>query len=255
MVVARVGGELRDLTYVLRAPTRSRASTVSSPDGLAVLRHSTAHVLAQAVQNLFPGTRLGIGPPIENGFYYDFDVERPFTPEDLVALEKRMSEIIKEGQRFSRRASHGRRGTCRAGVRALQARAHRAQGWRVSEEESTEVGGRADDLRQPRPTTGRAGLGRPVPWTAPTHDPADPRQRREARAHRRGLLAGQREEPAAAADLRDGLARQGRAARLRASGSRRPRGATTASSATSSTSSPSRTSSAPASRSSTPRVA
>jgi threonyl-tRNA synthetase len=76
---------------------------VTSPDGLAVLRHSTAHVLAQAVQNLFPGTRLGIGPPIENGFYYDFDAERPFTPEDLVELEKRMQEIIKEGQRFSRR--------------------------------------------------------------------------------------------------------------------------------------------------------
>jgi threonyl-tRNA synthetase len=103
VVVARVGGELKDLAYVLRDGDDVEPVTASSPDGLAVLRHSTAHVLAQAVQNLFPGTRLGIGPPIENGFYYDFDVERPFTPDDLVALEKRMQEIIKQGQRFSRR--------------------------------------------------------------------------------------------------------------------------------------------------------
>jgi threonyl-tRNA synthetase len=68
-----------------------------------VIRHSAAHVLAQAVQDLFPGTRLGIGPPVENGFYYDFAPERPFTPEDLEALEKRMQEIVKAGQYFSRR--------------------------------------------------------------------------------------------------------------------------------------------------------
>ena len=70
----------------------------ASADGRAVIRHSTAHVLAQAVQELFPGTKLGIGPPIENGFYYDFDPERPFTPEDLQALEKKMTEIVRAGQ-------------------------------------------------------------------------------------------------------------------------------------------------------------
>jgi threonyl-tRNA synthetase len=75
----------------------------ASPEGRAVIRHSTAHVLAQAVQDLFPGTRLGIGPPVENGFYYDFDPEKPFTPEDLQALEKRMQQIVRAGQRFSRR--------------------------------------------------------------------------------------------------------------------------------------------------------
>src|SRR5690606_27380127 len=74
-----------------------------SPDGLAVLRHSTAHVLAQAVQDLFPEATLGIGPPIENGFYYDFDVPRPFQPEDPEKLERRMQEIVKAGQRFRRR--------------------------------------------------------------------------------------------------------------------------------------------------------
>jgi len=103
VVVARVGGELKDLAYVLRDGDTVEGVTADSPDGLAVLRHSTAHVLAQAVQNLFPGTQLGIGPPIDNGFYYDFAPERPFTPEDLVALEKRMQEIIKQGQQFSRR--------------------------------------------------------------------------------------------------------------------------------------------------------
>jgi threonyl-tRNA synthetase len=76
---------------------------MDSVDGLAVLRHSTAHVMAQAVQQLFPGTLLGIGPPIENGFYYDFLPSRPFTPEDLGAIEKKMADIIKAAQRFSRR--------------------------------------------------------------------------------------------------------------------------------------------------------
>ena len=75
----------------------------ASADGRAVIRHSAAHVLAQAVQELFPGTRLGIGPPVENGFYYDFDPERPFTPEDLTALEKKMQEIVRAGQNFARR--------------------------------------------------------------------------------------------------------------------------------------------------------
>ena len=132
VVVARVDGELRDLAYALRDGDAVEPVTIDSPDGLAVLRHSTAHVLAQAVQDALPrDAKLGIGPPIENGFYYDFDVERPFTPEDLAALEKRMQEIIKEGQRFSRRVVTRRRGARRARVRAVQARADRHQGRRV----------------------------------------------------------------------------------------------------------------------------
>src|SRR5690606_32784350 len=77
--------------------------TIDSPEGLEVLRHSAAHVLAQAVQEVNPAARLGIGPPITDGFYYDFDVETPFTPEDLRALEKVMTRIVKEGQAFRRR--------------------------------------------------------------------------------------------------------------------------------------------------------
>jgi threonyl-tRNA synthetase len=96
-------GELKDLAWTPDADARVEPVPAASAEGRAVIRHSTAHVLAQAVQALFPGTRLGIGPPIENGFYYDFDPERPFTPEDLQAIEKKMQEIVRAGQRFSRR--------------------------------------------------------------------------------------------------------------------------------------------------------
>lgn len=104
IIAARVNGLLADLASPVSAEDAVELISISSPEGLAILRHSTAHVLAQAVQDIFPTTKLGIGPPIKDGFYYDFDVERPFTPEDLAALEKRMVEIIKAGQRFVRRA-------------------------------------------------------------------------------------------------------------------------------------------------------
>jgi len=103
VVAARVGGELKDLAYELRDGDDVEPVSVDSPDGLAILRHSTAHVMAQAVQDLFPGARLGIGPPVENGFYYDYDVTTPFHPDDLKRIEKRMQEIVKEGQTFTRR--------------------------------------------------------------------------------------------------------------------------------------------------------
>jgi threonyl-tRNA synthetase len=103
VVVARINGELRDLATEVTDTDIVEAVLVDSPEGLAVLRHSAAHVLAQAVQDLFPEAKLGIGPPVKDGFYYDFDVETPFTPEDLVELEKRMTHILKSGQRFERR--------------------------------------------------------------------------------------------------------------------------------------------------------
>ena len=103
VVAARVGGELRDLAHVLSDGDVVEPVAIDSADGRSILRHSTAHVMAQAVQALHPDARLGIGPPIENGFYYDFDVEVPFTPDDLAALDKRMQQIVKEGQSFVRR--------------------------------------------------------------------------------------------------------------------------------------------------------
>jgi threonyl-tRNA synthetase len=96
-------GKLRDLAWAPSEETTVTPVRLDEPDGLGVLRHSTAHVLAQAVQDVFPEAKLGIGPPIENGFYYDFDVARPFLPEDLDRLEKRMQEIVKSGQVFRRR--------------------------------------------------------------------------------------------------------------------------------------------------------
>ncbi|NMB21865.1 MAG: threonine--tRNA ligase, partial [Corynebacterium sp.] len=103
VIAARIDGELADLARELSAGQVVEAVDIESPDGLDVLRHSTAHVMAQAVQELFPGAKLGIGPPITDGFYYDFDVETPFTPEDLDKIESRMKKIIKEGQKFDRR--------------------------------------------------------------------------------------------------------------------------------------------------------
>ena len=103
VVVRDPDGALRDLEWAPDADADVEPVSAGSPDGLAVLRHSAAHAMAQAVQDLFPGTLLGIGPPIEDGFYYDFLPERPFTPDDLSAIEKKMGEIIKSGQRFSRR--------------------------------------------------------------------------------------------------------------------------------------------------------
>ncbi len=103
-VVARDGtGALRDLSWKPEDGDVLEPVPMNSPDGLAVLRHSSAHVLAQAVQELFPEAKLGIGPPIANGYYYDFDVDTPFTPEDLERLEARMKKIVKESQTFTRR--------------------------------------------------------------------------------------------------------------------------------------------------------
>ena len=103
VVAARVNGQLRDLAAAVGEGDAVEPVRIDSPDGRSILRHSTAHVMAQAVQDLFPGTQLGIGPPIENGFYYDFAPANPFTPEDLARIEKRMLEIVKEGQTFRRR--------------------------------------------------------------------------------------------------------------------------------------------------------
>nr|WP_306271281.1 threonine--tRNA ligase [Ornithinimicrobium sp. HY1793] len=103
VVVARVGGELRDLAHSLTDGDVVEPVLISEPDGLDVLRHSCAHVLAQAVQEVNPDAKLGIGPPIRDGFYYDFDVAEPFQPEDLKKLEKVMQRIINTGQTFHRR--------------------------------------------------------------------------------------------------------------------------------------------------------
>ncbi|MDL9979740.1 threonine--tRNA ligase [Microbacterium sp. ASV49] len=99
----RVNGELKDLAATVGQADAVEPVSIESPEGLSILRHSTAHVLAQAVQRIKPQTDLGIGPPITDGFYYDFGTEQPFTPEDLKAIEKEMQRIVRDGQRFVRR--------------------------------------------------------------------------------------------------------------------------------------------------------
>ncbi len=103
VIAARVNGELRDLACPVTDGDVIEPVLIDDPDGRAILRHSTTHVMAQAVQDLFPDAKLGIGPPVENGYYYDFDVDRPFDPADLKAIEQRMRQIVKQGQWFSRR--------------------------------------------------------------------------------------------------------------------------------------------------------
>lgn len=103
VVALRVNGELKDLATAVSDGDAVEPVTIDSPDGLAILRHSTAHVLAQAVQRIHPQATLGIGPPVTDGFYYDFGVQQPFTPEDLKAIDKEMQRIVREGQRFVRR--------------------------------------------------------------------------------------------------------------------------------------------------------
>jgi threonyl-tRNA synthetase len=106
IVVCKINGVLKDLWTDLVDGDVVEGVSISTPEGLSVLRHSTAHVMAQAVQQVFADTKLGIGPPITDGFYYDFDPERPFNPEDLEKVESAMRKIVKEGQRFKRRVTN-----------------------------------------------------------------------------------------------------------------------------------------------------
>jgi threonyl-tRNA synthetase len=106
IVVCKINGVLRDLWTDLSDGDSIEGISIASPEGLAVLRHSTAHVMAQAVQQVFAQTRLGIGPPITDGFYYDFDPQEPFNPDDLEKIESAMRKIVKEGQRFKRRVTN-----------------------------------------------------------------------------------------------------------------------------------------------------
>jgi len=103
VVVCRINGVLKDLWTDLQEGDVVESVLINSPDGLFVLRHSTAHVMAQAVQEVFADTKLGIGPPIKDGFYYDFDPKTPFNPDDLIKIESVMRKIVKDGQRFRRR--------------------------------------------------------------------------------------------------------------------------------------------------------
>jgi threonyl-tRNA synthetase len=140
-------GRLVDLAFVPDGDVEVTPVRADEPDGLQVLRHSTAHVMAQAVQELFPEAKLGIGPPVENGFYYDFDVPEPFTPDDIKRIEKRMREIVKQGQRFSRRVVSDDAARDELAAEPYKLELIGLKGGATDEEESVEVpGGRAGEL-------------------------------------------------------------------------------------------------------------
>ena len=140
IVVCKINGVLRDLWTDLSDGDEVEGISISSPDGLAVLRHSTAHVMAQAVQQVFAQTRLGIGPPITDGFYYDFDPQSTFTPEDLEKVESAMRKIVKEGQRFKRRVTTEAEALVELAHEPYKCELIAIKG-RAGEEASVEVGG------------------------------------------------------------------------------------------------------------------
>ncbi|MDR0342767.1 MAG: threonine--tRNA ligase [Nocardiopsaceae bacterium] len=141
VIAARVNGELRDLATRLADGDEVAPVEIGSEDGRAILRHSSAHVMAQAVQELFPQAKLGIGPPVENGFYYDFDVPDPFGPDDLKAIEQRMRAIVKQGQRFSRRVVSDQDARAELAGEPYKLELIGLKGGGADAEESVEVGG------------------------------------------------------------------------------------------------------------------
>jgi threonyl-tRNA synthetase len=141
VIAARVNGQLRDLAHQLADGDEVEPVRLGSDDGLAILRHSTAHVLAQAVQGLFPAAKLGIGPPVENGFYYDFDVPSPFSTDDLKAIESRMRDIVRQGQLFSRRVVSEEQARAELAAEPYKLELIGLKGAAGSTEEAVEVGG------------------------------------------------------------------------------------------------------------------
>ncbi len=140
-VAARVNGSLRDLAYQPADGDVIEPVPAASDDGLMIMRHSAAHVLAQAVQDLHPDAKLGIGPPIENGFYYDFDVREPFGPADLKAIEQKMRQIVRQGQRFQRRVVSEEAARAELAGEPYKLELIGLKGGSADGEESVEVGG------------------------------------------------------------------------------------------------------------------
>ncbi len=141
IVAMRVNGELRDLATTVTDADTVEPVTIDSADGLNILRHSAAHVLAQAVQSINPEAKLGIGPPITDGFYYDFDPEEPFTPEDVKAIDKAMAAIVKKGQRFQRRVVTEDEARAELSDEPYKLELIGLKGGSHAEDESVEVGG------------------------------------------------------------------------------------------------------------------
>lgn len=203
-------GQLKDLSHVPDADATFMPVAANTELGRSVIRHSAAHVLAQAVQAEFPGTKLGIGPAINDGFYYDFDVAEPFTPEDLVTLEKRMKKIIKQGQKFVR----GVYASAEEAAEDLKDEPYKLElindkgNVDPNSDEATEVGaGELTHYDNVNPRTGDVEMARPVPRPPRAHDQVHPGVRAHALVG--GLLARGPEQRRPAAHLRHRLGIQG----------------------------------------------
>ena len=207
VIALRVNGELKDLATRVEATDAVEPVTIDSPDGLSILRHSTAHVLAQAVQRINPQANLGIGPPITDGFYYDFDVAHPFSTDDLKAIDKEMARIVREGQRFVRRVvtDEEARAELVDEPFKLELIGLKGGGKEAAEGASVEVGAGELTIYDNVNRDGETVWKDLCRGTARAEHPHG-RQRLGAHPRRRRVLAGEREEPAAAADLRHRLA-------------------------------------------------
>ena len=223
-LAAKVDGKLVDTSEVIDRDAAVAIVTDKDPEGLDVIRHSTAHLLAYAVKELFPDAQVTIGPVIEDGFYYDFSFKRPFTPEDLVAIEGKMAELAKKDEPVTRKLIPRDDAVAyfKSLGRALQGRDHRV-----------------DPVERAHFALHRGQVHRPLPRPArAVHRQAPRLQADEAR---RRVLARRLEERDAAADLRHGVGEERGPGRLPATDSRKPRSATIASSGGSSISSICRT--------------
>ena len=192
-LAGKVDGKVVDTSHLIEQDADLAIITDKDPEGLDVIRHSTAHLLAYAVKSLFPDAQVTIGPVIENGFYYDFAYKRPFTPDDLAAIEKKMTELAKKDEPVTRTRAAARRGgrVLQVDRRSLQGRNHRV-----------------DSGRRRRLAVRRRRLHRLVPRPArAVHRQAESIQADEAG---RRLLARRLEERDAAARLRHRLGEEGR---------------------------------------------
>ena len=257
VVVRDDAGTLRDLAWAPDADADVEPVAADTDAGRSVIRHSAAHVLAQAVQQLHPDAKLGIGPPITDGFYYDFDVAQPFTPDDLAKLESAMKKIIKSGQRFSRR----RYDSLDEARKELADEPYKLElidlkGGTAADDRRRGDGGRrlrrAHHLRQPARAHRRGRCGATCAAARTCPPPATSRRSSSCAPPPRTGGGARRTRSCSASTARRGRAR--RRWRRTCTGSPRPSGATTAGSAPSWTCSPSRTRSARVSRSSTPRA-
>ena len=210
IIAVRLNGELRDLYTPLHDGDNVESVTLDSPDGTGIMRHSATHVMAQAVQEVRPDAKLGIGPVIENGFYYDFDVKDPFTPDGLKTIEKHMQRIIKSAQRFQRRVVSEEEALREEADEPYKIELIKDKEDALETEAAVDISHKELSMYDDISTVRAMWCGRiSAVGTAPAEHPLY--QGIQAGARRRRVLEGFGGEPHAPAHLRRGVPHQGRA--------------------------------------------